>query len=183
MILVCSQTLLTIQTDLKIFKESQRKQNTLLNTMLYLENQFRYAFFSKISSQEIEYFEIHREFLFSANFDPSSEKCNSNRIKKIKDSSFVVFFSPSLEIAQVIGEEGNNMILDRKAECGAMIPIKAKRKLFLGQDQVLYFDSYPLIEGLKQFEVKQYGQELEIKLCFDFCLTHLIPQNEIFYAF
>lgn len=180
-ILVCSQTLLAMQKELKIFKEHQRKQNALFNAMLYLENQLRYGFISKISSQGVEYFEIHRHFFFS--FDPYLKQCNSNRIEKIADTQFIAFFSPSLQIARVIGQDQQGMVLDRKAECGVMIPLRAKRRIFLDQNKKLYIDANLLLEGVNEFVFKQESQEFEIKLCLDSCLTHRFPKLEIFYAF
>lgn len=182
-ILVCSQTLLAIQTELKRSKEHQRKETALFNTMLYLENQLRYALILRISSQEVQYYQIHHNLFFSHSFDPYNQKCNSNRIKAIKDVQFLAFFSPFLQIAQVIKKDQQEMILDRKAECGAMIPLKQKKTIFLASNQTLYLDSFPLLKGVREFDLKQKGQEIQIRLCFDSCLTYVFLQNEIFYAF
>lgn len=181
-ILVCSQTLLEIHQDMKILKASQKSRDDLAHAIFYLENQLRYAFISSISPQGVEYYEIHRDFFFS-HFDPHLEKCDSNRIKKINDAQFVAFFSPSFQIARVLREDQSEMILDRKAECGAMIPIKKKKRILLASNKVLYVDSYPLLSEVNEFDLKQEGQEFEIKLCSDSCLIYQFFQGEIFYVF
>lgn len=182
-ILVCSQTLLQIQKDMKLIKDRQSMQNALFYTATYVQNQLRYALISSISPSEIRYFEVNGDLFFAPDFSPSLDRCNSHRIPKLGSSKFVAFFSPSPEIASVLREDKHEMILDRQAKCGAMIPLLDQRRIFLSQDQTLYLDRFPLLHGVRRFEFKQEGEGFRMEICLDSCLSYGFRQDELFYAF
>lgn len=178
-ILVCSQTLLHVHKDLKVYDENH--QTELLNTALYLKRVFQYAFINQIDSKEVDFFQINRSIFLSPDFDPINKKCNTQKIFKQEDIRFVATFSP-FEIIAVVGGDERFLFLERELKCGITIPIEGRHKI-TWRDQKLLLDQHLLLEGIREFVMRDQGKFYEIKICKSTCIYQEIPKSEIVYEF
>lgn len=181
-ILVCSQTLLQVHQDLRIYKQIQSEETELSNAVLYLQKIIQNSIITHVSPTQIEYFEINQAIFLSSSFLPWIERCDSNRVPKQGESKYVAMFDHSFEIARVLGEESGWLILDRKAKCSIGIPLKEKHQIFLS-GEVLYVDERILLDGVKNVRFQRQGQNYQIKICQSFCVEKEIFGREIVHEF
>lgn len=183
LILMCSKLMLQVQKDLHAYEEMQRKKSDLLNTTMYLQKALQYAIIKSISKEQIRYYEINRTVFFSPSFSPAYEPCDSERIPKWGNIKYFGIFSlDSVEIAKVIKEEKQWLVVDQKVRCRVVIPLGEERQIILKEDR-LYIDQEILLEGVKKFELSRQKDKYKIQICQSFCISKEFLQNKIVYEF
>ncbi|WP_156923059.1 hypothetical protein [Helicobacter pametensis] len=177
-VVTCSQTLLQIHKDSKVYQEAHIANAQLSSAVFYLQRLIQNSLLSKLSPDLIELFEINRDLFLKDTFRAILKTCQSNRISKLGDTSYVGMFSEKLEIAKVLGREGDELILDRKAQCGVIVPLREKRQIVFTGGKV-YLDRWVLLDGVREFEISQTNGIYQIRICTSVCLVRQFLHHEV----
>lgn len=181
-ILLCSQTLLQVQKDLKFYRDDAHARQILSNASSYIQKKLAYGFVTSVQAAQIELYEISHEF-FLDSYHPQLEKCGENKILWNQNPKFLANFSPMLEMIAVLERQGDFLLLEKGLKCGAVIPVSKKIRISLQGNGDLSVNGEILAQSIRLFEFQVREKFYFLKICSKLCETAIFPKSEIFYAF